>query len=205
MLRLTTVVSKGGSMRRHRAFRAGAALGFVLLAGTACAGKPAETKGPDVATLSSAAPAAPAASVAPSPGSQRPRERLDTTPEEYERMLKPMDQCTRDHGAKPKADWKPNQIPSRAEIAKLEAAIKVCEPLYMPLPPWEKDPANPDAKDFARETVQCLKDKGIKFVEVGDNGVDIELGGPQNDHDSIPKGLDEIPACEQAIAARTKK
>ena len=156
---------------------------------------------PEVVTLASkgGTPSA-SASVA-----SRPRERLDTTPEEFEIMIKPFEKCLHDHGAKTKSDMaaEGRQF-TKAEIQKLEEANKICEPLYYPLPPWEKDPANPEAKDFSRDVVACLKGKGVKYVEVGDNGVDIELGGAQNDSRSISKGLDLMPDCEREVAARKK-
>ncbi|MEV4640635.1 hypothetical protein AB0J80_25155 [Actinoplanes sp. NPDC049548] len=154
-----------------------------------------------VATLASAG-STPAAS-ASAAAAKRPRERLDTTPEEFEAMLVPFNKCVREHGAKPKEDWR-GQVPSKSEIQKLEAANKACEPLYYPLPPWEKDPANPEAKDFARDVVACLKGKGVKYVEVGENGVDISLGGEQNDRGSITKGMDLMPACEREVVANRK-
>jgi hypothetical protein len=167
-----------------------------VLLGSACT-KATKVDTPKVATLSSAG-ASPAASAAAA--ADRPRERLDTTPEEFEAMLEPYYKCVNDHGAKNKQEWRGK--PTQADIDKLEKADKVCNPLYYPLPPWEKDPANPEAKDFARDVVKCLKGKGIRYVAVGANGVDIELGGDQNDMDSIRKGLDLMPDCERDTAAK---
>lgn len=163
----------------------------------ACAEEPAA---PKVASLVSAGPA-PVASASAAVAS-RPRERLDTTPEEYEQLLKPFEKCVREHGAKPKGEW--GGKPSAADIDKLEAASRICEPLYLPLPPWEKDPANPEAKDFSRDVVKCLKEKGVKYVAVGSNGVDIELGGAGNHMPSIAKGMDLMPECERRVAAAGK-
>ncbi|MFI7601718.1 hypothetical protein [Actinoplanes sp. NPDC049681] len=154
-----------------------------------------------VATLVSTG-ATPAASA--SAAANRPRERLDTTPEEFEAMLGPYNTCLREHGAKPKEDWRGDHRPTGSEVDKLEAADRICQPLYYPLPPWEKDPSNPEAKDFARDVVTCLKGKGVKYVEVGDNGTDIMLGGEQNDRRSITKGMDLMPSCEQDVAAHRK-
>lgn len=176
-------------------------MAMTALAAGACSSGSSASSGdaaPGVVTLASeGSKPAPSAS-APS----RPRERLDTTPEEYEAMLVPLEKCLREHGAKPKSEWKGKVTPE--QIDKLTAASKICEPLYSPLPPWEKDPANPEAKDFARDVVACLKEKGVKYVAVGDNGVDIELGGPQNHMPSISKGMDLIPECERDVAADRK-
>lgn len=168
----------------------------------ACSSTKSSTGGEQqVATLASAG-ATPAASA--SAAANRPRERLDTTPEEFDAMLEPYNKCVREHGAKPKQDWRGDHRPTKSEIDKLEAADRICEPLYFPLPPWEKDPSNPEAKDFARDVVSCLKGKGVKYVEVGDNGTDIALGGEQNDHKSITKGMDLMPSCEQEVVAHRK-
>jgi hypothetical protein len=141
---------------------------------------------------------------------ERPRERLDGTPEEFEAMLGPYNKCLKANGGLPKQEWyKEGETPDRKKIEdlaeKATAADRVCNPLYYPLPPWEKDPANPEAKDFARDVVKCLKRKGVKVVEVGTNGVDVELGGKQNDMPSVRKGLDLMPECEREAAAKLKK
>jgi hypothetical protein len=89
-------------------------------------------------------------------------------------------------------------MPSKAVA---DAAEKECRPKY-PLPPWELDPANPEAKDFARAVVQCLKAKGVKYVEVNPDGPGWSFGGPQNDAQSISKGMELSPACEREVAAK---
>jgi len=185
------------SIRRSRLLAVVMATAAVLL-GSACSNEPAKDDTPQVATLSStgATPGAPASATA-----DRPRERLDTTPEEFEAMLKPYYKCINEQGAKNKHEWG-NRKPTEGEIKKLEKADRFCNPRFFPLPPWEKDPANPEAKDFARDVVKCLKGKGIRYVAVGGNGVDIELGGEQNDMDSIRRGLDLMPECERDTAAR---
>jgi hypothetical protein len=177
-----------------------------LAALSACgSSEPAADKSSKVATL-----ARPEAKASASAEPERPRERLDGTPEEFEAMLGPYDKCLKEHGALPKREWyKDNERPDPRTITKLadkaEAADRICNPLYYPLPPWEKDPANPEARDFARDVVKCLKDKGVKFVETGDNGIDIALGGDQNDSRSISRGLDLMPECERQAAAKVKK
>jgi hypothetical protein len=189
-------------MKWHR--KPGQALAAVALAAvaSACSGGSSGSAAPDVASLVSTG-ATPAASASVAAVASRPRERLDTTPEEYEQLLKPFEKCVREQGAKPKSDWGGQRV-SQAEVKKLEAASKVCEPLYLPLPPWEKDPANPEAKDFARDVVKCLKDKGVKFVEVDPDGVSIALGGSANHMPSITKGMDLMPECERKVAAARK-
>jgi len=168
---------------------------IAVLAAAGCGTSEKAQEQPGVASLSSGAPAS--ASAAPT----RPRERLDMSDADYEAMLKPFKQCIRDHGAKNKEDFT-NPATARADAEKLEAASKICTPLYGPLPPWEKDPANPEAKDFALDVVKCLRNKGVKHVAVGKNGVDIEFGGSSNDQSSISKGLQYSPECERSVAAK---
>jgi hypothetical protein len=172
------------------------ALVAVLAAGSACSSDPAGTEAPRVATLSSAG-STPVASASASP--ERPRLRLDTTPEEEEAMQARYRRCLDDNGAPKKSDRRP----TKAELDKAEAAGRTCEP-YLPLPPWEKDPANPEAKDFIRDVVKCLKGKGIRYVEASelDGEPTVALGGKNNDRESIDKGLDLIPVCEREVAAR---
>jgi hypothetical protein len=155
----------------------------------------------EVASLSS-----PQASVAAK--AERPRERLDTTSEEYEVMLRPYNKCIEEHGGAPKGTSAKTGVAkpaSKKEMEKFDQANRICEPQYFPLPPWEKDPANPEAKDFARDVVKCLKDGGVQYVEVDDDGISIALGGDQNDSRSISKGMDMIPGCERKVAAAAKK
>lgn len=154
-----------------------------------------------VATLQSAAPTA-----APSKASQRPRERLDTTPEEWELLMAPYYKCMREQGVIKEENGNAAKIvavdPKTA--AAYEAADKICEPQFMPLPPWEKDPANPEARDFAVAVVKCLKKAGVEYVAVSDDGISIALGGDDNDAKSISLGMEKIPDCERQVAAKNK-
>lgn len=186
-------------MRRERVL---AATAIALIALSAC-GSPGDTEADGaarVATLTSAAPSAPAPAKAKV---ERPRERLDTTPDEYEALLVPYHKCLRENGARGKGDGKGRDM-TPAEAEKFEAANRICEPQFMPLPPWEKDPANPEARDFAVAVVKCLKQKGVKYVEVSDDGISLALGGDQNDPRSISRGMDLAPECERKVAAAMK-
>ncbi|GIM90400.1 hypothetical protein [Paractinoplanes toevensis] len=171
---------------------------------SAC-GSPKEkeaSQGTKVATLASSAATPSAAATA-----QRPRERLDTTPEEFEAMLGPYNKCMKEHGFTSKGQVAGSEARPATEKEKSAAdeANRICEPQFYPLPPWEKDPANPEARDFARDVVKCLKNKGIKYVEVADDGISLSLGGEQNDPTSIRRGLDLAPECERTVAAAMKK
>jgi hypothetical protein len=174
----------------------------VLAAGAACSSDSPESEAPKVATLSSP-DSTPAASAPASAAPERPRERLDTTPEEFEAMLGPYNKCMVANGAKNKQDMGRGPRPAtKAEMREYEKANRICEPLHFPLPPWEKDPANPEAKDFARDVVKCLKGKGVKYVEVSEDGISYSLGGENNHRQSITRGMDLAPVCEREVAAR---
>ena len=193
-------------MRRSHILVAAIAL-TALTALTACGSSKAadteEKSDAKVATLVSNAPSA-----KPSPTSQRPRERLDTTSEEFEAMLAPYYKCLKEHGVtnenRKLAQDSAARPATTAEERTMSEANKICEPQYYPLPPWEKDPANPEARDFAVAVVKCLKEKGVKYVEVADDGLGYALGGDQNDSASIRKGMDLAPECERKVAAEKK-
>ncbi|MCY1138251.1 hypothetical protein OWR29_09600 [Actinoplanes sp. Pm04-4] len=171
-------------MRRHVVV-----LAIALTALSACGSQPEQqAEAPKVATLSSQAPSA---------KPERPRERLDTTPEEFEAMLKPYYECMDEKGvlAVRVATNGRKKAMTADEIAKGEAADRICEPLYYPLPPWEKDPANPEARDFARAVVKCLEGQGID-AGVEPDGLTVSFGR------DVRKGLDKLPECEREAAAK---
>ncbi|MBS2548453.1 hypothetical protein KGQ19_16420 [Catenulispora sp. NL8] len=74
-----------------------------------------------------------------------------------------------------------------------------------PLPPWQLDASNPKAGDFVHAVVQCLRDKGVQYVEQNSAQGGIEsfsFGGPNNDSTSIRLGMQYTPDCEKQVAAR---
>jgi outer membrane murein-binding lipoprotein Lpp len=171
---------------------AAVAVAVTALSGCASAEK-AESGGATVATLASAA-AAPSASA----GTQRPRQRLDTTDEELQAMLGPYFTCMEEQGAlaiRVVAEGK-EKAKTPAELAKAQAADRICEPRYYPLPPWEKDPANPERGDFTRDVVKCLKNKGVKGAAIAEDGVSLSLDGA--------RGLELASECEREVAAKAK-
>ncbi|SDT24515.1 hypothetical protein [Actinoplanes derwentensis] len=178
-----------------------ATIALAAMSGCAAEEKPqaSGTGGAKVATLQSAAPSA-----APSKASQRPRERLDTTPEEWELLMAPYYKCLREQGVIKEENGNAAKMvavdPKTA--AAYEAADKICEPQFMPLPPWEKDPANPEARDFAVGVVKCLKNKGVEYVEVSEDGISIAMGGDDNDAKSIRLGMQYMSECERQVAAK---
>ncbi|MEV4844691.1 hypothetical protein AB0K20_15935 [Micromonospora matsumotoense] len=176
----------------------------VLIGGTGCsassddrpdAGVKTSSAGAEVATLQTGTPSA----AAPSPSqAERPRERLDDTEADIKARYQPYEKCMLEHGVDVH-----KERAGGAKSGRIGEANKACDAL-MPLPPWELDPANPEAKDFARDVVKCLKGKGVRYVEVGSDGSGWAFGGKNNDADSISKGLKYSPACEREVAAKRK-
>ncbi|WP_434444809.1 hypothetical protein [Lentzea sp. E54] len=154
---------------------------------TSCAAPP-ESGGAEVASLST--PVGTSSSAAPE--EQRPRERLDMTEEDRDALVAPYLRCLTDHGVDKKADPPPSR-----EVT--DRANKACEP-KRPLPAWELDATNPEALDFANRVVQCLRQKGVRYVEVyqepGSEVIGPSYGGPNNDQESITLGLRYTKECE---------
>lgn len=143
---------------------------------------------------------------------QRPRERLDMTEEESDALWKKYNDCLSEHDGG-RADMSDAEIdPDSGEVAsikpadaaKVKKAEAACQSLE-PLPPWEYDVNNPESADFVHDLVQCLRNKGVKYVEEtppepGDEQRTYALGGEHNDPESIRKGLELGPECEKEVA-----
>ncbi|MFC0623161.1 hypothetical protein [Kribbella deserti] len=181
---------------------------------TACGGndKPAADDQPGIATLDTPTPGKSTGgktTPAKKGESERPRERIDMTNAERTRMYEPYLNCLNDHGVTQLRgkQTKPGILGDNPAIdrKKKEAAGKACES-KLPLPAWEIDSNNPDALEFARKVVACLKAKGVKYVEVApDTGSGIvgpSLGGKNNHQPSITKGLDLMPECQREVAGK---
>ncbi|MFJ8962228.1 hypothetical protein ACIRG5_22845 [Lentzea sp. NPDC102401] len=175
-----------------------ATLALLLL--LAACGKPEAQ--PQVASISTPPSSAATTSAAQE---QRPRERLDMTPEDFEALQAPYDQCLAGFGLDKKgrsAEGSGRPEPTKEELDK---ALQACES-KSPLPPWEKDTSNPEALDFANRVVQCLRGKGVRYVEVlnepGSEIISYALGGPNNDAASISLGLEHAKECEIASSKK---
>lgn len=121
--------------------------------------------------------------------STRPRERLDETASQTAALNAPYIQCIAAHGGK-----------THRTQAEYNAAQAACVNLE-PLPPWQYDPANPQALGFVEKVVACLHQHGVKYAQVTNapGMVEIALGGPQNDSASISGGMQLIPTCNQQV------
>jgi hypothetical protein len=181
----------------------GLAVVVVVLAGCSTPSEPDDR----VATLETTGSTPPSVS-STSPAAARPRERLDMTPDELEEMDKAYVRCLAENGydtgrAKEEAARTPGD-PSPADQAAYAAAEAACVG-EKPLPPWEYDLLNPESSDFVHAVVQCLRDKGVRYVEEsqpaqGEDRRGISLGGPTNDSESISKGLTLLSTCEKESA-----
>ncbi|SEP48971.1 hypothetical protein [Amycolatopsis saalfeldensis] len=161
-----------------------------------------------VATMSTPGTPAAAATSAADPDNGRPRERVDMTVDDLNALGAPYRTCLAQNGSpKGAADGSgqpgvtmPGQSGKQAEDRAETACLA-----KKPLPPWELDTANPHAADFVHAVVQCLRDKGVRYVDAeppeGDREV-YSFGGPQNDPASISKGMNLAPTCEKEVAAR---
>jgi hypothetical protein len=165
---------------------------LALLGAGACSARQPRAA-PEVATLASPSTRV---SASTSPSQERPRRRLDDTAADSVALEKPFYKCMAAHGQPhPKGFEEGSGLPTALKAAQ-DACLK-----FWPLPPWEDDPANPEAKDFARNVVKCLKGKGVEFVDTAANGIDITAGGPQNDAASIAKTGKYLDTCERSVAA----
>jgi hypothetical protein len=174
---------------RRPLFVLGTALAITALAACSSPSAPTATK-PSVATLVTAEATV---SATPRPTKERPRERLDMTQDEREALYVPYEKCMTKHGVPSRKLTQAGTAP--ASDATLKKASKACDQL-IPLPPWEKDDNNPQAKDFERAVTKCLQKNGIK-IEIGADGTP-GLGGSSAD---VAKGLGMMGKCEKEAAA----
>jgi hypothetical protein len=183
-------------VRRH-VLRVGPAALFIVLAASACSStgstQTGSTRTGQVATLETAA----AQTISPSPSTKQVRERIDMTSAEKETLQKPYLKCMKQHGV----DVLGRRAGQEGPDPKSDQANTACESL-LPLPAWELDPANPEAREFARGVRDCLKGKGVRYVEISEDGAGVSLGGQDNDAQSIKLGMQYGPECEREVAAR---
>lgn len=190
----------------HRSLTA-AAGGLALLTTLAACSAPASDEGAGddskIATLETGSPA-PTASADPlfAKYGEPIRERLDMTDEEGEAAWKPRDRCVADHTSAPQGAVEGGSGSSSAAAGDAEAEA-ICSRLA-PLPPWELDAKNPDALRFVQQVVDCLREHGVREVEIGEadqfGRIGILLGGESNDSSSISLGMQHTDACMAAAS-----
>jgi hypothetical protein len=162
-----------------------------------------------VATISTAGSATPSTTPATStdPDNGRPRERLDMTGTDVQALDTPYQTCMAQNGGRAKIPGvgPSNQAQAKVDSDQADAKAQAVCLSKKPLPPWELDSSNPHAADFVHAVVQCLRNKGVKYVDEeppqGDRMI-YSFGGPQNDAASISKGMELAPTCEKEVAAQ---
>ncbi len=135
-----------------------------------------------------------ATSASTDPG--QPRERLDMTNDDIDALYTVYSQCMAANG------W--DKSKNGADQAAMDKAANACKSKD-PLPPWELDASNPHGADFVHAVVQCLRGKGVKYVQESPpqgGRWTFAFGGDNNDPDSISKGLEYTPDCEKQVAAQ---
>ncbi|QUQ64523.1 hypothetical protein [Kutzneria sp. CA-103260] len=183
------------------------AVGLLVASGlvlTACGGSDQpQAQVPMLPATGSSAATSGAATTSADPG--QPRERLDMTNDELNALYDQFNQCLSANGlpkGKPTggSGASPTVIPPDIE-SRARAACKSKDPL----PPWELDASNPHGADFVHAVVQCLRAKGVRYVDEeppqGGRYV-FSFGGANNDSDSISKGLQYTPDCEKQVAGQ---
>ena len=183
--------------RSRSSLLAGATV-VIALAATGCSSGTHQPQVASVATIAASGGSVSAGSPSTSASSagatsSRPRERLDATASQLQAVEAPWNQCLTAHGAGRKD--KPTQA--------VETAAQAACAHLQPLPPWQYDPANPQAMGFVEQVVACLHQHGVKYAQVqnppGQGRIEIALGGPQNDSASVGAGLELIPTCDQQV------
>jgi hypothetical protein len=129
-----------------------------------CSGSSTEVAGPSVASVpraNSSTKAAPATTAAV----ERPLIRLDTTPEEMDRMFDAYDKCLRDHGVPSKEMTV--KLKTRSVDPKAQAACAGKAPDDYQEKMKREDPAG--FKDKQRIQVKCMRDHGLA-IETSSDG-----------------------------------
>jgi hypothetical protein len=186
--------------------RVPATVALLIAASAALVGCTSEAPLDNVATLNTTEPSSHATggpTGAPEDG--KPRERLDMTAADLKFLYAKYDECMSQHGVTGLGKNEHGNIGPGAAVP-VDAAT-ACAPLK-PLPAWEKDRTNPHALDFAEKVIDCLRGKGVKYVELYDSPsnpvVGEVFGGPNHDPQSNELGQKYQAACELQVY-RTKK
>jgi len=156
---------------------------------------------PGVATLRTAPPtAAQSTPHAEAPDDGRPRERLDMNASDLAVLYAEYDACMAQHDVSGLGENEHGNVGPGAAIP--DDALTACAPIK-PLPAWEKDRTNPLALDFAEKVIDCLRGKGVKYVELYNDPsnpiVGEVFGGPDHDMQSNTLGQKYQPICEREV------
>lgn len=188
---------EGNPMMSHRPTVRLSGIAVALAFTVVLAGCSTTMPEPQVATIpptESGAAASPSTASSQTRGGEPLRERLDMSVDELEALWQPFNECMESHGSAAKG---------ASPGADHDQALAACQQ-FVPLPPWERDRSNPDARTFVQAVVDCLHGKGIKYVEIADDPtsprINIAFGGPNNDSDSITRGMALMPECQREVS-----
>ncbi|MET0991565.1 MAG: hypothetical protein ABWX66_04145 [Lacisediminihabitans sp.] len=178
-----------------------AAVTVAVTAALLLVGCSSSTPDPEVATLQTAPPSrVPDAPGSGAPDDARPRERLDMNASDLTVLYAEYDACMAQHDVSGLDENAHGNIGPGAAIP--DDALTACAPIK-PLPAWEKDRTNPLALDFAEKVIDCLRGKGVKYVELYNDPanpiVGEVFGGPTHDVQSNVLGQKYQPICEQEV------
>jgi hypothetical protein len=185
-------------MNSSRLFSVAVLTAAIMISGTACAPQP-DKSAPRVATLQTGTPPA-TESAAPPADNERVRYRLDDTDADRTAKDKAYVDCLKSHGVDV-VGIRGGKLPEVSRQVS-DAANKVCDGLR-PLEPWEMDPANPEARDFTRDVVKCLKDTGVN-ARANSDGVGVTVGGSPDDQGAQMNAMAAVAECEQEVFKKRK-
>lgn len=98
------------------------------------------------------------------PQDERPRERIDATPEEKKRISEPYAKCMTENGIPVGGPRKEGHLSSEEYKRVWPKAWEKCEKFF-PLPAWEFDKNNPESMDYIHRVVECLRKAGASVEE----------------------------------------
>jgi hypothetical protein len=130
------------------------------------------------------------------------RLRLDMTEAEEMSAQEPYDRCIAKLAGLPEGARSSNSSDTDAQLgAKIASDADsqgdaTCSQL-LPLPPWELDPQNSDAVNFAQAIVACLREQGVDGAEAVQEGGRFTFGFG----DSVSLGMEHYDQCEADVAA----
>lgn len=133
------------------------------------------------------------------PKEDRPRERIDDTPEQAAARSEPYRKCMAENGI-PVGRGKEGPFLSDEEYDRVwPKAWEKCQDKF-PLPAWEFDKNNPESLDYIHRVVECLRRAGAKVEErpagPGESQNSFEYVG-DNSHIGTEGGMALTDRCQK--------
>lgn len=131
------------------------------------------------------------------PQDDRPRQRIDDTPEQSKRVSEPYRKCMGENGIPIGRDKNGPHLSSEEYEVIQPKAWEACKDKF-PLPAWELDAKNPESMDFIHRVVECLRNNGAKVeerpAEPGEDQNGFEYVG-DNSHIGTGEGMELSKKC----------